>query len=233
MFGRTPQRGPHNQAGGGNRGAIKSLVFLVLTFCLFALPAVALAQINASDLGLEYATEMGLTTTDIRVTIIRVVNALFGLLGIIVVILILYGGFIYMTSQGDPAKIDTAKKIITNAVIGLVIILAAYAITAFIIQAITGATMFPGGRPPSRTPSTFLTSLRNGPSHHLGNGVIEYHYPERGQIDVPRNTKIAITFKKPFVPSTVFADYESCDTVTDPDCVPTYDLSDDTVGGVP
>ena len=100
----------------------------------FALPA--LAQV---DLGLQYATATGLTTTDIRTTIARVISIFLGLLGIIAVGLILYAGFVWMTAAGNEEKILQAKKIMTNAVIGLVIIMSAFGIVQFILRAITGA----------------------------------------------------------------------------------------------
>jgi hypothetical protein len=53
------------------------------------------------------------------------------LLGIIFLILMIYGGYMWMTAGGDEQKVEKAKGLIRNAIIGLVIVLAAYAITAF------------------------------------------------------------------------------------------------------
>jgi hypothetical protein len=61
-------------------------------------------------------------------------------LGVIFLVLIIYGGFIYMTAAGSEEKVQRAKKIIVDASIGLVIILASYAITYFVIEALTKAT---------------------------------------------------------------------------------------------
>lgn len=61
-------------------------------------------------------------------------------LGVLFLILIIYGGFIYMTAGGSETKVQFAKKIIVNAFIGLVIILASYAITYFVIEALVKAT---------------------------------------------------------------------------------------------
>ncbi|MFZ2803968.1 MAG: Ig-like domain-containing protein [Patescibacteria group bacterium] len=76
---------------------------------------------------------------------VRIINVALGLLGIILVALILYAGFIYMTSGGEAAKTTQAKKIITNAIIGLIIILSAWAITNFVIANLLNATQQPGG----------------------------------------------------------------------------------------
>jgi len=105
-------------------------------FTALGLVAAAPALAQAPDLGLNYATAIGLGTKDIRETVAGIIKTFMGLLGIIAVCLILYGGFKYMTSQGEQAKVDEAKKIIISGVIGLAIILSAYAIATFVINAI-------------------------------------------------------------------------------------------------
>lgn len=57
---------------------------------------------------------------------------LFSFLGIIFLALMISGGFMWMTARGNEAQVNKAKELITMAVIGLIIISAAYAITAFI-----------------------------------------------------------------------------------------------------
>jgi TRAP-type C4-dicarboxylate transport system permease small subunit len=74
-----------------------------------------------------------------------VVNAVLSLLAIIFIVLIVLGGFRWMTSAGNATKIETAKETITNAVIGLVVVLAAYAISEFILRALTESTSGGGG----------------------------------------------------------------------------------------
>ncbi len=58
-------------------------------------------------------------------TIYNVTNWVFFLLTILAVLMIIYGGFIYITAAGDPAKATKAKGILTFAVIGLAIALIA------------------------------------------------------------------------------------------------------------
>ena len=55
-------------------------------------------------------------------------------------ILVLWGGFKWMTAAGEESKIEEAKKLMGGGVIGLIIILAAYAITAFVVNQLTQAT---------------------------------------------------------------------------------------------
>lgn len=62
----------------------------------------------------------------------EMVGRLLSFLGIVFLLLILIAGFMWMTAAGNDVKAQKAKKVMTTAVIGLIIISAAYAITAFI-----------------------------------------------------------------------------------------------------
>ena len=64
------------------------------------------------------------------------INTFLGLLGILFLILIIYGGFKWMNAQGAEEDVTKAKNILTQAVIGLVIIMAAYAISKFVFLSI-------------------------------------------------------------------------------------------------
>jgi len=68
-----------------------------------------------------------------------IIGTFLSFLGIIFLCLIIYGGFIWMTSRGNEIKVLKAKKIITQAVVGLIIILSAYSITYFVFNAILQA----------------------------------------------------------------------------------------------
>lgn len=60
--------------------------------------------------------------------------------GIILVVVIVYGGFLYMTSRGNEEQIGKAQQYLTNGVIGLIILLGSYSATVFVINALVGAT---------------------------------------------------------------------------------------------
>ncbi len=60
-------------------------------------------------------------------------NIAYFIAGIIAVIAIILAGFSYVTSQGDAGRVTKAKNTILYAVIGIVIILSAFAITQFVI----------------------------------------------------------------------------------------------------
>ena len=84
--------------------------------------------------------EIGLSDTDPRDVVANVIQVVLGFLGTIAVVLIIVAGFQWMTAAGSEDKIAKAKKIMTAAVIGLVIVLMAYALSTFVINAIIGAT---------------------------------------------------------------------------------------------
>ena len=100
----------------------------------------ASAGIGANELGTQYAEQIGLGGQDIRTTIASIIRTAMGLLGIVAVVVILIGGFTWMTAGGNDDKVGEAKKWIFSGIIGLVIILSAYALASFIINQLVSAT---------------------------------------------------------------------------------------------
>lgn len=102
--------------------------------------AVGAQSVQSVDFGIGYGTYTGLTSTDIRITIANIIRTAMGLLGIIAVLIVLYGGFKWMTAQGDTKAVDEAKKVLIAGIIGLIIIVSAYAIASFVINSLVAAT---------------------------------------------------------------------------------------------
>ncbi len=84
----------------------------------------------------------GLTDTDQPFSVIigNLIKGLLGFLGIVFMILIMYGGFVWMTAAGNDDRIRTAKKIISNSAIGLFIVIISYALSIWIFDVIIDAT---------------------------------------------------------------------------------------------
>ena len=114
---------------------IATLLTLTAVFALTAMPAFA-----ALDVGLSYGTYTGLGTKDVREGIMQVVNYMMGFLGIVAILIILYGGFTWMTAGGNEEKVGQAKKIITAGIIGLIIIFVSFALATFVINQLMSAT---------------------------------------------------------------------------------------------
>lgn len=108
------------------------------------LPSVALAQsdsLNVNDLGVgAVQSSIKLGSGDVRQTAARIINVALGFLGIIAVVIVLLGGFQYMIAGGNEEKTGKAKNLIVSGIIGLAIILSAWAITGFVISRLVTAT---------------------------------------------------------------------------------------------
>lgn len=76
---------------------------------------------------------------DIRTTIAGAIQALLGILGIVFLILIIYAGFLWMTAGGNSDRVKKARSLLLNSVIGLIIIVSAYAISDFVLQSLQDA----------------------------------------------------------------------------------------------
>ena len=68
----------------------------------------------------------------------NILNGVYLGVGILAVVFIIIGGINYTLSQGDPGKVTKAKNTILYGVIGLIIVLLAFAITQFVINAVQG-----------------------------------------------------------------------------------------------
>jgi len=120
--------------------AILVMFSMVLGGLLLLVPTTSAAPIGVSDLGISYGEKIGLGTRDVRETVAQIIRVAMGLLGIVAVVIILIGGFYWMTAGGDESRVETGKKWIFSGVIGLAIILSAYALANFIINSLVTAT---------------------------------------------------------------------------------------------
>lgn len=81
-----------------------------------------------------FGAYLGFPSGDLGVIFARIARALFGLLGIIFLILVIWSGFTIMISGGNEERVTQAKRTFVNAVIGLVIILTSYSIVTYIVR---------------------------------------------------------------------------------------------------
>ena len=85
-------------------------------------------------------TEKTGLSSDLSDTIATVIKAILALVGTAFLVLTIYAGVLWMTAAGEEAKIEKAVGILKASVIGLVIIMSAYAITYFVTSKLGGAT---------------------------------------------------------------------------------------------
>lgn len=124
---------------------VKRTFFAASASALLFAPAVASAGLKANiEKGAKDTGQgAGLGQTPLAETVGKVIQAFLGLIGVVLVVLIIYAGFLWMTASGNEEQVTKAKTIIKNAVIGMVILMAAYAISNFVLTSVlegTGAT---------------------------------------------------------------------------------------------
>ncbi|MCK5212213.1 hypothetical protein KAJ89_05930 [Candidatus Parcubacteria bacterium] len=112
---------------------------IIVLLCLFIfLPSLAMAT-NLSD-AKTYADSAaggaGFDTSqnDINSLIATIIQTLLSLLGVIFLSLLIYGGYLWMTDRGNEEQVKRARNLISAAIIGLIIVLSAYAISVFVLD---------------------------------------------------------------------------------------------------
>ena len=103
-------------------GLVAALVF----------PAAVLAQGTEYTISDDIGGSVGLGTADLKTTVINIISWVLGILALVAVVMIIIGGFQWLTAAGSEEKIEKAKKVISAAVIGLIIVLLAWAIVIFV-----------------------------------------------------------------------------------------------------
>jgi heme/copper-type cytochrome/quinol oxidase subunit 2 len=121
----------------------KKIMKNLLSFTILAVGGVLLfgLRAHALDVGVsEINEEIQLGSEDPRRIIARIINTAMMFLGIIAVVIILLGGFKWMTAAGNDEKVSEAKNLMGAGVIGLVIILASWGIASFVLNQLINAT---------------------------------------------------------------------------------------------
>lgn len=172
-----------------NKRIILSFLFIISFFCLFL---TEIQAVFASDIAGEEIINNSiiLEDTDPRTIFVKIINIAFGFLGVIALAIVLYAGFLWMTSEGQEDKIEKAKKILKNGLIGLAIILASWGIVSFVFRA-----LFPSNNTSSVSQEYRDNFFQNGLGA-IGNCSVESVYPVAGSVDVARNTMIMVTFRE-------------------------------------
>lgn len=122
-----------------NLNKILLTIFLTLNIFFISTPLLAAnADYGLKDMGtnLGYKTEE--VTKDIFLTKVgKIISTVLGLLGVLVLVMIIYYGFIWMTAGGNEKAITEAKDSFQSLIVGLILILGAYAVTSFILTMVS------------------------------------------------------------------------------------------------
>lgn len=111
-------------------------VFVFSSLPVFAAPADLLKT------GLDSAaTDSGYNKTLSLPTLIgKFIGIILGIIGIVFVIYLIIAGITYFTAAGDNDKVKKAKAMIRDSVIGIIIMISAYAISSFVVEQLANAT---------------------------------------------------------------------------------------------
>ena len=107
------------------------------------------------DVGLFQIDDIvNLPDQDPRTIAVRLINVSLEFIGIIMLVMVLWGGFQFLLSGGDATKMSAAGRTIWNAIIGLIIILSAWAIVRFVlVQFINAAANSADSTPSLQVPN--------------------------------------------------------------------------------
>lgn len=186
------------------RGTGVFLSGLVIACAVFFSASAVHAETTSQglNLGVDYGAATGLGDQDIRVVIAQIIRVGLGILGTLALVIFIYAGVLYMTSKGEADVIEKAKKMMVQALIGLLIILSSYSIVLFIFCNLFGFCPDGQGVTYGGASNTYDSTLPNG-ARYL---VVTSRYPERNPINpvtVARNTKISVTFNENLDPDSV------------------------------
>lgn len=81
---------------------------------------------------------LGLRTDGPEAFVTGVVRTILSILALLLIVLLVYGGITYMTSAGNEKRVENGKQVITYAIVGIVIVAAAFIIAEFVIRALAG-----------------------------------------------------------------------------------------------
>lgn len=115
---------------------MQKIILLAVFSLAMLMPGFVFAQTDFSiqDLAAKSGYNAGVTEGTLSETVGKIIKAVLGLLGTIFLALTIYAGVLWMTAAGEEEKITKATGILKTSVIGLIIILAAYSITYFVLS---------------------------------------------------------------------------------------------------
>lgn len=137
--------------GIGNYWEIKNFILLILTFFITANVCLAADNFNLKDafrIGnnapLDSAASQGAgfnTSVEANTIIGFIISLVLQLIGVVFLVMAIYAGYSWMMARGNEEMVEKAKNTLTNAIIGIVIVMAAYAISYFILSQISAKAL--------------------------------------------------------------------------------------------
>src|SRR3989344_8747663 len=114
---------------------VANVISIFVVFALVLVPLLAGAQFRTPSGG-----PVG-NVSNVTELIMRFIQILLAVAGLVAVIFLIIGGFRYITAGGNEETSESAKKTVTNAIIGIVIVILAFVIVRVISNALTGGAV--------------------------------------------------------------------------------------------
>jgi type IV secretory pathway VirB2 component (pilin) len=137
------------------RNRLLKILVTSCLFCVLAMPLLALAAPDFTSSASAVASKAGYdteTTVSLTNIIGEIINYVLSFLGVAAIIIIIIAGYMWMTAGGNDEKVSKAKSWIVNGIIGLTIILLAYAISNFVFSQVNSLTDSSGQTCSGNTP---------------------------------------------------------------------------------
>ncbi|MCK5060943.1 hypothetical protein KAR28_00165 [Candidatus Parcubacteria bacterium] len=128
-----------------------ALLFVIICFFVFfPVTQAVIADTDATLLGAWHKAgsaargagyDVDSNTNNVNSLIAIIIRTALSLLGVIFLALLVYGGYLWMTDKGNEDQVKRARNLISAAVIGLIIVLSAYAISIFVLDQLASQTL--------------------------------------------------------------------------------------------
>ena len=156
-----------------------TLLFLALSLNIFAFAHPALAAFNCDNFKSQFnipGTSINAISSlpiycDAQSLMIKAINVLLALAGTAAVIFIILGGFWLISAGGNEEQAEKGRKVLTNSVIGLVVIIMAFALVKIVTNLLTAGNSL-GGAPAAT--NTGGNANNNSPAQNSGGGGVQF-----------------------------------------------------------
>lgn len=114
--------------------------FKIISLISFAFSSLAMKVANAANLqdafkiAEETASSSYQTDRTLNLMLGDIIAVVLSALGVIFIAFMVYAGYLWMTAAGNEQKADKAIKILKESIIGLIVVISAYAISYFVIK---------------------------------------------------------------------------------------------------
>ncbi|MDP3964088.1 MAG: hypothetical protein Q8Q20_00295 [bacterium] len=91
----------------------------------------------------DYGDELGVSggESSLPDIIVNIIGYVLSFIALIAVIMVIYGGFVWLTSGGNDERIASAKRAISSAIVGIVIVILAWAIVSFVVRGVANQNL--------------------------------------------------------------------------------------------